>query len=142
MSTAFDSLPREVQDALLRGKQLEAVHLLRKAKGIALKAAQARVEAAVRQGLPAAPTAPPSVPPTPQPLADTQPGAALVVSRLLRLLRERAASRARGTSPGSDSVEKRSSGLAPGEQPRSDPASTITWLLLALLFAYFLFESQ
>jgi hypothetical protein len=140
VSAAFNSLPREVQDALLRGKQPDAIRLLRQVTGVSLKSAQARIESVVSQGLPSAPTAPPSVPQPRQFVGGPQLSMADVATRLIALLRERAANRTNKTPPESTSLEQSSSGLAPGEQPRTDLTNTVTWVLVAILLALLLFE--
>jgi hypothetical protein len=140
VSAAFNSLPREVQDALLRGKQPEAIRLLRQATGVSLKSSQSRIESVVSQGLPSVPTAPPSIPQPGQLVGGPQLSVAEVATRLIALLRERAANRTNKTPLESTSSEQSSSGLAPGEQPRTDLTNTITWVLVAILLALLLFE--
>jgi hypothetical protein len=54
MANDFESLPEAVKTALQRGRQLDAIKLLRQATGISLKAAKERIEGIVAQGVPLA----------------------------------------------------------------------------------------
>jgi hypothetical protein len=149
MSREFDALPQAVRLALQQGRPIDAVRLLREAKGISLKAAQARVQAAAAKGVPGATGAagPAMPPPAPGQVEHVghmgQPGHSghmgtgdergalpdLLVTRLLRALR--AAERRRAGLPEVAALRAAPGALAPGEQPRS--GGVAGWLVVALL---------
>lgn len=136
MAHDFESLPETVKTALQRGRQLDAIKLLRQAKGISLKAAKERIEGIVARGIPA-----------PSPAPFQQSGQAILraeitnelaqgrqvgVIRLLQALRginhEQATSETGAATP----AEFGTSPLAPGEQPRSGGSRLVAWLVVAL----------
>lgn len=144
MSRAFESLPPEVQTALLRGRTEEAAALLRKATGVALKSASARIAATLAQGLPvpvsslapgatssrrdASGTGATASAPVSGAAAAQPPGLDVLAGRLIALLRAAAERRhgpagrrpAIAASNADDAIEGWSptSGRAPGEQPQ------------------------
>jgi len=142
MSREFETLPEAVRQALQAGRPVDAVRLLRQDKGISLKAAHARVQQVVGQGIPgpagaAAPAMPPRAPgqqgrPGPESQAQSKAGLGLVVTRLLQALRAAEQNR-RGqqASPETAALSAEPGGRAPGEQPRT--GGVAGWIVVALV---------
>jgi hypothetical protein len=139
MSQEFETLPEAVRRALQRGQILDAIGLLREAKGISPKAARSRIEGLVAKGIPTASSSPPaSTFPPPEPGQQGRAGLGAVIFRLLGALQE--AERKRQVSSDVAPQRYEPGSLAPGEQPRS--AEFGGWLVIALLAvgAVFLYQ--
>ena len=133
MANEVDTLPEPVRKALENGRHVEAIRLLREAKGISLKAAKGRIDAIVAKGLPARPpqSAPTGLPP--DVTSELARGRKVNAIRLLRALRGVDLKQAK------DEIDAAAlSGLgplAPGEQPRSAATGIIALALVALVVA-------
>ena len=153
MSLPRESLPTEVLAALQRGQLIEAIKLLRQAKGLGLKESKALLDhhrnpsaarnpRSARAGsTTAAPAAQPSVPGAlpPAAVAALQEGRKMEAIRVLVMESGMGLAEARrtveahgGSNPGLDS------GLAPGEVPRTESKLWV-WVVL-LLVGYLLYR--
>lgn len=142
MTTAFNTLPPDVQDALLRGRQEDAVELLRKARGISLKGAHSQIASVLSQGLPAVRSASIPTPVPRQAIGGEAHSSAsdleAAASRLAALLRGAVLRRGRHEPPSPTEVDPRLSSLAPGEQPRFDIGNVFTFALAVAALAVLL----
>ena len=136
MATAFNTLPPGVQDLLLQGRYEDAAEILRKARSISLKGAQAQISSVVAQGLPA--SRQPQASNHPRSNAEAPATATEAISlgagllQLLSMLRRPAQQRGRSARSPEVEVENADPSLAPGEQPKSSLSSAV---VLALAIA-------
>lgn len=138
MSAAFDSLPREVQQALAAGQRYEAAQLLRKAKGVSMKSALARIEAVVNQGVPMKQPPPAGPAPSAPGEAAALPDIAALAGRLLALAQQRATRRGEPGPLDNAPLVADPSGLAPGEQPPENLGAKAIGLIVAVALALLL----
>jgi ribosomal protein L7/L12 len=132
MAHDFDSLPETVKTALQRGQQVDAIKLLRQAKGISLKAAKERIEGIAAQGIPAASQQSGQAILRAEITNALAQGRKVSVIRLLQVLRGAPREHAASEPGAATSAELGTSPLAPGEQPRSGGSRLVAWLVVAM----------